>query len=212
MTSKSNDLKIEETLPSKSSNSSSEMDDETDSCFAYKKSNSQMYNKIKKTPITAHESDHSVVPNGSSPILSKIDQKPIKSPLMITIPHVIKKTGSASLVMPNIVSVKPSLSPASSNPIIDKIATNLKNKLLDKPIPKVSLVNKVNFVKQAPCKADQSPNQSRNILADESLNKMYAHKLILYKLSQNQNESENRFKSILLLLNFVLTVTKGLNI
>ena len=209
------DLKDEETLPQKISNSSSsstssnnsssnEMDDEADSCFAYKKSNSQMYTKLKKTTVAeaadaaaaGHEPDHCVI-SGLSPLVTKIEKKPMKSPLLITIPHVIKKTGSTSLVMPNIVSVKPSLSPAAaSNPIIDKIAANLKNKLLDKPIPKVSLVNKVNVVKQqqqqqhTQCKPEHTSNPSRNILDDESLNKMYAHKLILYKLSQH--ESENR--------------------
>ena len=196
MTSKSKDLLIaEEEKKETLASSSNQMDDETDSCFVYKKSHSQMYNKIKnKQTATDHESDHCAVVSGS-PIITPQSQPKSKSLLQVSIPHVARKTSPTGLVaMPNIVSVKHTLAP-TVNPIIDKIANNLKNKMLqEKPIPKVSLVNKVNnnnnLVKVGYHQSQPKPAPKRNILDDESLNKLYAHKLILHRL--NQNEAANK--------------------
>lgn len=141
------------------------MDDESDSCFAYKKP--QMFHN--KHQNKNHESDHCDLNNKSSKHLVTQHSPPM----------VKKKTISPqNLQIPNIkaVNTKP----------IDTIADNLKSKHLkqsstEQSIPKVSLVKPIS-----------KPTITRTIYNDEALNKQYAHKLILYKLKQSELEDKNK--------------------
>ena len=160
------------------SNTATEMDDESDSCFAYKKQ-PQSFHINKRSD----ESDNccALLNNKNKSLLQTIESVSLIKPI-------VKQENN----VPIIVNIKPTTIQQNTTkfPIIDKIASNIKNKLSpeiklnDKSIPKVSLVNKVNI------KPLLVNNKSKftNLLDDQSLNKAYAHKLILRKLSQIESE------------------------
>lgn len=160
------------------SNTVAEMDDESDSCFAYKKQ-PQSFHINKRSD----ESDNccALLNNKNKSLLQTIESVSLIKPI-------VKQENN----VPIIVNIKPTTIQQNTTkfPIIDKIASNLKNKLSpeiklnDKSIPKVSLVNKVNI---KPLLVN-SKSKFTNLLDDQSLNKAYAHKLILRKLSQIESE------------------------